>query len=138
MWERRYTIILKQTISIGKFVRKRKVSKFKTIIKGLFEKKGENILAIDVSKQSTYTDFLVLCTATSNKHAQTLADKVVEEAKKSKLSVMIEGYQQGEWILLDLGSFVIHIFLQDIRDLYDIEGLWHGMPFYSIEEELNT
>ncbi len=129
---------MKQTISIGKFIRKRKVTKFKAIIKGLFEKKGENILAIDVSKQSTYADFLVLCTATSNKHAQTLADKVVEEAKKNKISIMVEGYQQGEWILLDLGSFVIHIFLQNIRDLYDIEGLWYGMPFYVIEEELKT
>lgn len=108
------------------------------MIKGLFEKKGENVLAIDVSKHSTYTDFLVLCTATSNKHAQTLADKVIEEAKQNRLSVMVEGYQQGEWILLDLGSLIIHIFLEDIRDLYDIEGLWHGLPFYSIEEETKT
>lgn len=126
---------MKQTISIDKFTRKRKVIKFKKIIKGLFEKKGENIIAIDVSKQSSYTDFLILCTATSNKHAQTLADKVIEEAKQNKLSVMVEGYQQGEWILLDLGSFVIHIFLQNIREIYDLEGLWYGLPFYFIEEQ---
>ncbi|MCX7769595.1 MAG: ribosome silencing factor [Proteobacteria bacterium] len=129
---------MKQTISIGKFIRKRKVSKYKEIIKGLFEKKGIDVLAIDVSKQSSYTDFLILCTANSNKHAQTLADKVIEEAKKNKMSVMVEGYQQGEWILLDLGSFVIHVFLDEIRNLYDIEGLWYGAPFYYIEEEIET
>jgi len=134
VWERRFTNTLKQTISIDKFVRKRKVSKYKNIIKGLFEKKAEDLLAIDVSKQATYTDFIVLCTASSTKHAQTLADKVIEETKKSKMRVMVEGYNLGEWILIDVGTIIFHIFLQDIRTLYDLEGLWHGALFYQIEE----
>ncbi len=134
MLGRRFTNTLKQTISIDKFIRKRKISKYKNIIKGLFEKKAEDLLAIDVSKQTTYTDFIVLCTATSTKHAQTLADKVIEESKKSKMRVMVEGYNLGEWILIDIGAIIFHIFLQDIRTLYDLEGLWYGAPFYQIEE----
>jgi ribosome-associated protein len=125
---------LKQTISIDKFVRKRKVSKYKNIIKGIFEKKAENIVAIDISKQSSYADFIILCTATSTKHAQTLADEVIEESKISKMIPMVEGYNLGEWILIDVGSIIFHIFLEDIRTLYDLEGLWHGAPFYQIEE----
>lgn len=125
---------MKKIISIDSFVRKRKVSKFKNIVYGIFEKKAENVVAIDVSKHVSYTDFIVLCTATSNKHAQTLADKIAEESKKNKMSFMIEGYNQGEWILIDLGSMIFHIFLDEIRSLYDLEGLWHGMPFYYVKE----
>lgn len=127
-------ITLKQIISIDKFARKRKIAKYKRILKGIFEKKAEHVLAIDISKHSGYADFLILCTANSIKHAQTIADKIIMDAKKSKLACIVEGYQLGEWILVDIGSVVIHIFLEDIRKIYDIEGLWHQADSYFIED----
>ncbi len=126
---------LNQIISTGKFLRKKKISPYSKIIKQIWEKKGFDTIAIDISDASTIADFLIICSATSSKHSQTIADEIEKNARMLKKAVSVEGYQKGDWILVDLGNLIIHIFTEDTRELYDLEGLWHGSPVFIIREE---
>jgi ribosome-associated protein len=99
------------------------------IIKLLEDKKGEEILPIDLRKKVDFTDYFLLCTAHSTKHAQGLADYVTLELKKiGIMPLSVEGMEQGNWIVLDYGSIVVHIFYEPIRRLYNLEELWLDQP----------
>jgi len=126
---------LKQTIYTDKFLRKKKIAKFSNVLKELWEKKAENVVALDITKFYTYADYVLICTGTSTKHTQSIADAVYEKAKEQKKQVLIEGYNEGTWILLDLGEVVVHIFTEDKRDLYNLEGLWFDAPYYLIKDK---
>gem|GEM_PF-1489365 len=126
---------MKQTIYTDKFLRKKKIAKFSNVLKELWEKKAENVVALDITKFYTYADYVLICTGTSTKHTQSIADAVYEKAKEQKKQVLIEGYNEGTWILLDLGEVVVHIFTQDKRDLYNLEGLWFDAPYYLIKDK---
>lgn len=125
---------MRQTIYIDKFLRKRKISKYAKILAELWEKKSDDVVALDISKFCTYADFILICTATSSKHAQSIADGIYEKAKELKKPVFIEGYDEGSWILLDLGEIVIHLFTEEKRQLYNLEGLWYDATFFKIKE----
>lgn len=126
---------MKQTIYTDKFLRKKKIAKFSNVLKELWEKKAENVVALDITKFYTYADYVLICTGTSTKHTQSIADAVYEKAKEQKKQVLIEGYNEGTWILLDLGEVVVHIFTEDKRDLYNLEGLWFDAPYYLIKDK---
>lgn len=126
--------ILKQTISIDKFLRKKSIKPYSKIIKQIWEKKGFNVIGIDISKGSDIADFIIICSANSNKHCQTIADELQRTAKLNKVPFSVEGYPKGDWILVDIGSIIIHIFTEEIREMYDLEGLWYGLPNYHIQE----
>lgn len=99
------------------------------IIKLLEDKKGEEILPIDLRKKVDFADYFLLCSAHSTKHAQGLADYVTLELKKiGIIPLSVEGMEQGNWIVLDYGSIVVHIFYEPIRRLYNLEELWLDLP----------
>jgi ribosome-associated protein len=99
------------------------------IIKLLEDKKGEEILPIDLRKKVDFADYFLLCSAHSTKHAQGLADYVTLELKKiGIMPLSVEGMEQGNWIVLDYGSIVVHIFYEPIRRLYNLEELWLDQP----------
>lgn len=126
---------MKQTIFTDKFLRKKKIAKYAKIIKELWEKKAENVVALDITKFYTYADYVLICTGTSTKHTQSIADAIYEKAKEQKKPILVEGYDEGTWILLDLGELVVHIFTEDKRGLYNLEGLWFDAPYYQIKEK---
>lgn len=126
---------MKQTISTGSFLRKKKILKHAPALKPIWEKKGYNVVAVDISGQFSYSDFIIICSASSTKHAQTIADAVQDEVKKKKALAGIEGYNPGDWILLDAGGMIIHVFTEETRAIYNIEGLWYDVPVYHIVEE---
>ncbi len=102
------------------------VEKVQSIRALLQEQKAQNIKALDVSAQSQMTDIVLIVTAGSLRHAKALADKIAETAKKENFEFLhTEGYDSAQWILVDMNDFVVHIFQQDSRALYDLEGLWH-------------
>ncbi len=90
----------------------------------------EDVKAIDlvrlaVSDFTSVTDYILVCTGRSNRHVRALVDNVVEKSKKSGvLPLGVEGYQGGEWGLVDLGDVVVHVMLQEVRDFYALEKLW--------------
>jgi len=99
------------------------------MIKLLEDKKGEEILPIDLRKKVDFADYFLLCSAHSTKHAQGLADYVTLELEKiGIMPLSVEGMEQGNWIVLDYGSIVVHIFYEPIRRLYNLEELWLDLP----------
>lgn len=97
----------------------------KTIIDALEDKKGIDISVLDLSKVSDVTDCFVICSGTNRSQIQALADGVEEAlGRKGILHRGIEGYDTANWILLDYGDFVVHVFDKDSRDMYDLERVW--------------
>ena len=97
--------------------------------KTLDDKLGENIVCIDMRNASPFTDYFVVATAKNLRHAQSLAEFVEEEAFKHGYDVRVrEGEKESPWVLVDLSEVVVHIFLQEARDMYRLEALWADQP----------
>jgi ribosome-associated protein len=96
------------------------------------DKKAERVQILDVAGKVDYADFLVVMTGRSDRHAQALAQGIEEELKKRGVRpVAVEGLPQASWVLMDFGEVVVHVFQDEARQLYDIEGLWldaHRLP----------
>ena len=89
------------------------------------DKKAQDIRVIDLREVTGFTDFFVICTGTSTRQNQAISDGIQLELKKlGDNPVSIEGYGNAEWILMDYGDYLIHIFLDRARALYDLERLW--------------
>lgn len=91
--------------------------------------KGQDIKAIDVREQASFTDVMVIATGSSTRQVKALADKVVEDCKKAGARPLgVEGERGAEWILVDLGDVIVHIMLPAVRDHYNLERLWTIAP----------
>ena len=91
----------------------------------LDEKKAENILIFNVSKASSITDYLVICTGTSEIHINSLVDNIMGNAKKLKAKIYhLEGYKVSKWVSIDFGDIILHIMGENERTLYDLESIW--------------
>jgi ribosome-associated protein len=89
------------------------------------EKKALNVQIIDVTGKVDYADFLVLMTGQSDRHVTTLAEAVDEQlGRLGSSAISIEGLPAARWVLIDAVDVVIHVFVEETRSLYDLEGLW--------------
>ncbi|MBF8999788.1 ribosome silencing factor [Vibrio nitrifigilis] len=87
--------------------------------------KAQDIITIDVQGKSSITDFMIICTGTSKRHVASIADHVASEARKSGLDLLgIEGETEGEWVVVDLGTTMIHVMQEEQREMYQLEKLW--------------
>lgn len=115
------------------------IDKAKAVAGWLHDKKAIDVRAIDVRGLSPITEALVIATATSVRHAQGLANHLLDTVAEEKLEYLgMEGFQQGAWILVDLNDVLVHIFQADNRGFYNIEGLWSEgkpieLPFHEAE-----
>jgi iojap-like ribosome-associated protein len=98
------------------------------VIAALEDLKGQDIVSLDISPLTTIADYMVVVTGTSNRHVKSLADEVLKRGKEAGLEVRIEGQEQGEWVLLDLGDVIVHVMQAATRKLYDLESLWKQAP----------
>ncbi|MFC2064355.1 ribosome silencing factor [Chloroflexota bacterium] len=97
-----------------------------TIINSLEEKKGEEILLMDIHKVSSFTDYFIICTGTSNRMIDALAKATVDNAKEThQIKGIIEGNPECGWMIVDFGSILVHLFSPDQREFYRIEDLWN-------------
>ena len=88
-------------------------------------RKAEDILVLDVRTLSSVTDFFVIASGTNERQVQAISDEIYETLKKAgSTTARVEGYKTAEWILLDYGDFVVHVFEQKARSFYDLERLW--------------
>jgi ribosome-associated protein len=89
------------------------------------DKKAVGVEVLDVAGKVDYADFLVIMTGRSDRHAQALAQGIEEALKKKGVRpVAIEGLPHGLWVLMDYGDVVVHVFQDEARQLYDLDGLW--------------
>jgi ribosome-associated protein len=96
-----------------------------TIIDALESKKGEDILLLDIRDLASFADFFIICSGTSDRMLQALADASIEAVHKTyHISVRQEGQPQEGWLLVDFGDVVLHLFSPDRRDYYRLEELW--------------
>jgi len=95
------------------------------VIEALEEVKATDIRVLDVTDKSSFTDVLVIASGNSSRQVRSLINSVVVKAKEAgAVPIGIEGEQQGEWALVDLGDVVVHVMQPSIRDFYNLEKLW--------------
>lgn len=89
--------------------------------------KARDIVILDVRGKSSVTEFMVICSGTSNRHTKSIAGYLAQEVKNKGIQPLgIEGEASGEWVLLDLDSVVVHVMLEESRQFYQLEKLWGG------------
>lgn len=87
--------------------------------------KAIDIITLDVQGKSSITDYMIICTGTSKRHVSSIADHVANEAKKQGLDLLgIDGESEGEWVVVDMGSAMVHIMQKEQREMYQLEKLW--------------
>jgi ribosome-associated protein len=90
-----------------------------------WEKKALDLTVLDLREIASFTDFFVIATGTNKRQVQAISDEVVEQLKRGGTrAARVEGYQTAEWILVDYGDFVVHVFDEKARRFYDLERLW--------------
>ena len=110
---------------------------YKTIIKAIQAKKGENIVSLDLRKiPEAVADFFVICQATSNVQVRAISDYIEEQVKKEcgENPYKQEGYQALNWVLIDYVNIVVHIMQPDTRKFYKLEDMWSDAVVRAHEE----
>jgi ribosome-associated protein len=88
-------------------------------------KKARDVKVLDLREVTSFTDYFVICSSASARQGKAIADEIGKALKKiGELPVSAEGYDSGDWILLDYGDFIVHIFSETARSYYDLERLW--------------
>ncbi len=96
------------------------------IITALEDLKADDIKYIDVEGVANFTDRMIFASGNSNRHVKSIAGSVVESAKDvGRPPLGVEGMDEGDWVLVDLGDAVVHVMLSETRVFYDIERLWN-------------
>jgi ribosome-associated protein len=97
------------------------------------DQKALEPVLLDVKEHCSFADYFVLCSGGSKRQVMALAQHVEEDLAKIKIKPLgVEGKEEGFWVLMDYNTLVIHIFFQELRGFYDLEGLWTGAPRTSI------
>ena len=100
------------------------------------DRKGVDMLVMDLRGISNATDFFLLVSGTSDMHARSIAEHIIEELKKEDVRPShVEGLRTGRWVLIDYIDFVVHVFHPAAREFYQLERLWGDAPAQALEEE---
>ena len=98
-------------------------------------KKATNIKVLDLRPVTSFADTFVICTGSNSRQIQAVADEIEKQLKEiGERPQSVEGYQNSEWVLLDYGDFVVHVFSEKARGFYDLERLWRDAPEVRIPE----
>ena len=99
------------------------------------EKKATDLVLLELGKIASFTEFFLICTGASTRQVQAISNAIEETLRKSgKRPLHIEGYSSAEWILLDYGDFIVHVFSPASRRFYDLERLWRDAPRVEVRE----
>jgi ribosome-associated protein len=99
------------------------------VLEAAADKKAENPVALDLRKVAAFTDGFVICTGAQRRQTQAISDAIMEKlAAAGEKTSHIEGYDRGEWILLDLSDVIVHVFTPETRSFYGLERLWGDTP----------
>lgn len=91
----------------------------------LDDDKAENIVTIDLNGKSSFADYMIVASGRSARHVSTLADKLAARLKEQELQILsIEGKESGDWVLVDCGDIIVHLFRPETREIYQLEKMW--------------
>lgn len=97
----------------------------KLVVEALEDKKGLNIVTLDLQGISLVADYFIICHGNSDRQVQALADEVVKKVEQAGYTVRgLEGQDTARWILIDIGDVVVHVFHREDREFYNLERLW--------------
>lgn len=105
-------------------------------INATLQKKAKDVVVLNLKKISAFTDYMIICSGTSERQVQAICAGIREFLKKAEIKPLgVEGESNGQWILLDYDDVVISVFLESLRTFYDIENLWDA-PRMNIDEKV--
>ena len=94
-------------------------------VKAALGKKAINPVVLDVSELTSFTDAFIICTGQSSRQVAAIGSFIKEKLKSSGIKpISVEGMKEGQWVLMDYGHVIIHVFYGPVREFYDLEGLW--------------
>ncbi len=102
------------------------------------DKKGFDMVVLDLREIASFTEFFIIASGANQRQVQAIADEINERLKNDlrTKAIRIEGYRSAEWVLLDYGDFVVHIFDKDAREMYDLTRLWGDAKRVSLPSNL--
>ena len=93
------------------------------------DRKAVDLKVLHLEKVSDFTDYFLICSGTSERQVQAIADAVQERMREERVRPLhVEGFTRGQWVLLDYGDFVVHVFQEEPRRFYSLERLWGDAP----------
>ena len=105
-------------------------------INATLQKKAKDVVVLNLKNISAFTDYMIICSGTSERQVQAICAGIREYLKKAEIKPLgVEGESNGQWILLDYDDVVISVFLESLRAFYDIENLWDA-PRMNIDEKV--
>jgi ribosome-associated protein len=110
----------------------------KSVFRGIFEKKGHDIVKIDLrGLENRITDYFVICHGTSTTQVEALCDSVEDTVRieTGEKPLHLEGRENGYWVLADYGNVIVHIFLEKYRQFYSLESLWADAVIETVKEK---
>ncbi len=104
------------------------------------EKKAMRMTVLDLRNIASFTEFFIIADGANQRQVQAISDEINERLKKElkRRPVRIEGYRSAEWVLLDYGDFIVHLFEKNARDFYDLERLWRDAGQVELPEAMRT
>ena len=110
------------------------IESLRTAARAAADKKAFQIVGLEVSDLTSYTDSLLICSAASDRQVAAIADEVLQQLKAvGKRPLHVEGERRADWVLLDYGDFVVHVFTEERRSYYGLDGLWGDAPKFDPE-----
>lgn len=102
------------------------------------EKKGLDIRVLDLRDIASFAEYFIIASGTNQRQVQAISDEITEQLKKQLdlRPVRVEGYNAAEWILLDFGDMIVHVFDKDARDFYELERLWRDAKLVQLPADL--
>jgi ribosome-associated protein len=95
------------------------------VLASLEDSKAEDIVTIDIAGKSALGDYMIVVSGRSNRHVSAIADHVISDLKDDGLGTpRVEGLETGDWVLIDTGDIIIHVFRPEVREFYNIEKMW--------------
>jgi ribosome-associated protein len=95
------------------------------VLARLDDMKAENSVTIGLTDKSSIGDYMVVTTGRSNVHVASIADSLVKGLKAAAITgIRVEGLRQGDWVLIDAGDVIVHVFRPEVRDFYNLEKMW--------------
>lgn len=96
-----------------------------TVLASLEDSKAENIVSIDIHKKSSLGDYMVVASGRSHRHVAAVSEHLLEALKEAGLgSARVEGLAGADWVLIDAGDIIVHVFRPEVRDFYNLEKMW--------------